>query len=106
VEGVSSGLRVLRKSSDCLHPSEKGSVVDESLDTINDGYLAVPGNVATNRFVDVPATRHGGAMSAVAIDGHVLKIAFQRPPAPLRELSSEADRRDLQRFIDALVEKE
>jgi hypothetical protein len=45
-------------------------------------------------------------MSAVAIDGHVLKIAFQRPPAPLRELSSEADRRDLQRFIDALVEKE
>jgi prepilin-type N-terminal cleavage/methylation domain-containing protein/prepilin-type processing-associated H-X9-DG protein len=69
---------VFKKSSQLNRPGPSNThvILDESSNSINDGFFAVPmetydpNNMAAKAFVDVPATYHGKAGSFSFADGH------------------------------------
>ena len=69
---------VFKKSSDLNRPGPSNTyvILDESKNSINDGFFAVPmdtydpNNLPAKAFVDVPATYHGTAGSFSFADGH------------------------------------
>lgn len=73
-----SGFYVFKKSSDLRRPGPSNTfvILDESKNSINDGFFAVPmdtydpNNLPGKAFVDVPATYHGKAGSFSFADGH------------------------------------
>jgi len=76
--GWDSGYFVFSKSGDLKRPGPSNSfvILDESRNSINDGYFAVPmdtydpNNLPGKAFVDVPATYHAKAGSFSFADGH------------------------------------
>ena len=73
-----SGYFVFNKSHDLRRPGPSNTfvILDESKNSINDGYFAVPmdtydpNNLLGKAFVDVPATYHNKAGSFSFADGH------------------------------------
>jgi prepilin-type N-terminal cleavage/methylation domain-containing protein len=73
-----SGFFVFNKSSDLRRPGPSNTfvILDESKNSINDGFFAVPmdtydpNNPPARAFVDVPATYHAKAGSFSFADGH------------------------------------
>ena len=69
---------IFRKSSDLTRPGPANTfvILDESKNSINDGFFAVsmntydPNNLSGKEFVDVPATYHQKAGSFSFADGH------------------------------------
>jgi prepilin-type processing-associated H-X9-DG protein len=76
--GGSAMYYVFRKSSDMVRPGPSNTyvILDESKNSINDGFFAVPMETYDpnfpqgKSFVDVPATYHGRAGSFSFADGH------------------------------------
>ena len=72
------GYFVFKKSGDLRRPGPSNTfvILDESKNSINDGFFAVPmdtydpNNMPGKAFVDVPATYHGKAGSFSFADGH------------------------------------
>jgi prepilin-type N-terminal cleavage/methylation domain-containing protein len=76
--GWTDGFFVFSKLSDMIRPNPSGIwvILDESKNTINDAFFAVPmdtydpRNVSGEAFVDVPGTFHNRAGSLSFADGH------------------------------------
>lgn len=91
------GARIFRKTTDVVLPAATFTHLDESADSINDGYFAVdltntgspegqgfpmPGLLA---LIDRPAAYHDGATAISFFDGHVEMHSWRDPAAFARE---------------------
>ncbi len=85
--GWTDGFFIFNKLSDMVrpNPSSLWVILDESKNTINDAFFAVPmetydpRNVASAAFVDVPGTFHNNAGSLSFADGHSEIHRWQDP---------------------------
>jgi prepilin-type N-terminal cleavage/methylation domain-containing protein/prepilin-type processing-associated H-X9-DG protein len=81
-----ANYRIMRKSSDVLHPAQLFGVADEHPDGINGAGLAVQptDNLANARIIDFPASYHNGAGGLSFLDGHAeIKKWVDRRTCPL-----------------------